>query len=35
MPLTWVQDYAGTIARSVTDLTTMLNVTTGTDPPTS
>ncbi len=32
MPLSWAQDYAGPIARSVTDLAYMLNVTTGTDP---
>jgi amidase len=32
MPLTWGQDYAGTIARSLPDLAAMLNVTTGTDP---
>ncbi|HST42588.1 MAG TPA: amidase family protein, partial [Conexibacter sp.] len=32
MPLTWMQDYAGPLARSVTDLATILNVTTGTDP---
>ncbi|MDO8211851.1 amidase family protein [Conexibacter sp. CPCC 206217] len=32
MPLTWGQDFAGTIARSLPDLTAMLNVTTGTDP---
>ena len=31
-PLTWAQDYAGPIARTVTDLAYMLNVTTGTDP---
>ncbi|WP_098469353.1 amidase family protein [Serinibacter salmoneus] len=32
IPLTWYQDYAGPIARTVTDLATMLNATTGTDP---
>jgi amidase len=32
MPLTWAQDYAGPIARTVTDLAHLLNVTTGTDP---
>ncbi|WP_404332078.1 amidase [Mesobacillus maritimus] len=32
MPLTWGQDYAGPIARTVTDLAYLLNVTTGTDP---
>jgi amidase len=32
MPLTWMQDYAGPLARSVRDLATILNVTTGTDP---
>ncbi len=32
MPLTWMQDYAGPLARSVSDLATILNVTTGTDP---
>jgi len=32
MPLTWGQDYAGPIARSVTDLAYLLNATTGTDP---
>lgn len=32
MPLVWGQDYAGPIARSVTDLAYLLNVTTGTDP---
>lgn len=32
MPLTWGQDYAGPIARTVTDLTYLLNATTGTDP---
>ncbi|MDO8187374.1 amidase family protein [Conexibacter sp. JD483] len=32
MPLTWGQDFAGTIARSVPDLAAMLDVTTGTDP---
>ncbi len=32
MPLTWMQDYAGPLARSVRDLATVLNVTTGTDP---
>ena len=32
MPLTWLQDYAGAITRSVTDLADVLNVVTGTDP---
>ncbi|WP_244935637.1 amidase family protein [Paenibacillus glycanilyticus] len=32
MPLTWGQDYAGPIARTVTDLSYILNATTGTDP---
>lgn len=32
MPLTWLQDYPGTIARSASDLADVLNVTTGTDP---
>ena len=32
MPLTWAQDYAGPIARTVTDLAYLLNATTGTDP---
>ena len=31
MPLTWGQDYAGPIAKTVTDLAIMLNATTGTD----
>ncbi|MCM3762511.1 amidase family protein [Alkalihalobacillus oceani] len=31
MPLTWGQDYVGPIARTVTDLAYLLNVTTGTD----
>src|SRR5690348_13950175 len=31
-PLTFLQDYAGPIARTVTDLAKILNVTTGTDP---
>jgi amidase len=31
-PLTWLQDFPGTIARSASDLTDMLNITTGTDP---
>jgi amidase len=31
-PLTWLQDFPGTIARSASDLADMLNVTTGTDP---
>lgn len=31
-PLTWLQDFPGTIAKSASDLTDMLNVTTGTDP---
>lgn len=31
MPLTWGQDYAGPIARTVTDLAYLLNATTGTD----
>jgi len=32
MPLTWAQDFAGPIARSVTDIAYILNVTNGTDP---
>lgn len=32
MPLNWLQDYAGPMARSVSDLATVLNFTTGTDP---
>jgi amidase len=32
MPLTWGQDYAGPIARTVSDLAVLLNATTGTDP---
>lgn len=32
MPLTWGQDYAGPMARTVTDLAYLLNATTGTDP---
>jgi len=32
MPLNFLQDYAGPMARSVSDLATVLNVTTGTDP---
>ncbi|WP_050180627.1 amidase [Domibacillus robiginosus] len=32
IPLTWGQDYAGPIARTVTDLAYLLNATTGTDP---
>jgi amidase len=32
MPLTWAQDFAGPIARTVTDLAYILNVTNGTDP---
>jgi len=31
-PLTFLQDYAGPLARTVTDLAKVLNVTTGTDP---
>ncbi len=31
-PLSWLQDFPGTIAKSASDLTDMLNVTTGTDP---
>ncbi|WP_199224358.1 amidase family protein [Serinibacter arcticus] len=31
IPLTWYQDYAGPIARTVTDLAYLLNATTGTD----
>ncbi len=31
-PLTWLQDFPGTIARSASDLADMLNATTGTDP---
>ncbi|WP_432570203.1 amidase [Kineococcus sp. SYSU DK005] len=32
MPLSWLQDYAGTMTRSVSDLADILNVTSGTDP---
>ncbi|WP_239004736.1 amidase family protein [Paenibacillus tepidiphilus] len=32
IPLTWGQDYAGPIAKTVTDLAILLNATTGTDP---
>ncbi|WP_432492581.1 amidase [Kineococcus gypseus] len=32
MPLVWLQDYAGGMARSVPDLADLLNVTSGTDP---
>jgi amidase len=32
MPLTWLQDYPGSIARTVPDLAAMEDVTTGTDP---
>ena len=32
MPLTWLQDFAGPIARTTTDIARILNVTTGTDP---
>jgi amidase len=32
MPLTWATDYAGAIARTVTDLAGILNVVAGTDP---
>ena len=32
MPLNFLQDYAGPLARSVSDLAAILNVTTGTDP---
>lgn len=32
IPLTWGQDYAGPIAKTITDLAIMLNATTGTDP---
>ncbi|MCW3011156.1 MAG: Amidase, partial [Solirubrobacterales bacterium] len=32
MPLSWLQDYAGAITRSLPDLADILNVTTGTDP---
>ncbi|WP_151732810.1 amidase family protein [Paenibacillus tengchongensis] len=32
LPLTWGQDYAGPIAKTVTDLAIILNATTGTDP---
>ncbi|WP_432501037.1 amidase [Kineococcus arenarius] len=32
MPLVWLQDYAGTMTRSVSDLADILNVTSGTDP---
>ncbi len=32
MPLTWLNDYAGAITRSIPDLARVLNVVTGTDP---
>jgi len=32
MPLSWLQDYAGAMTRSVSDLTDILNATSGTDP---
>ncbi len=32
MPLSWLQDYAGSMTRSVSDLADLLNVTSGTDP---
>jgi amidase len=32
MPLTWLQDYAGAMTQTVTDMAIALNVTTGTDP---
>ncbi|CAN5261217.1 hypothetical protein BH09ACT12_BH09ACT12_24290 [soil metagenome] len=32
MPLSWLQDYAGTITRTVPDLADILNVVSGTDP---
>jgi amidase len=32
MPLSWMQDYAGAITRSLSDLADILDVTTGTDP---
>lgn len=32
MPLSWLQDYAGSMTRSVSDLADILNVTSGTDP---
>ncbi|WP_245971946.1 amidase [Solirubrobacter pauli] len=32
MPLTWLQDFAGPIARTTSDIARILNVTTGTDP---
>lgn len=32
MPLVWLQDYAGAMTRTVSDLADVLNVTTGTDP---
>ena len=32
MPLTWATDYAGAMARTVTDLASILNVVAGTDP---
>jgi amidase len=32
MPLSWLQDYAGAITRSVSDLADILNVVSGTDP---
>jgi amidase len=32
MPLTWLQDFEGPIARTTTDIARILNITTGTDP---
>src|SRR4029078_745924 len=32
MPLTWLQDFEGPIARTTSDVARILNVTTGTDP---
>jgi len=32
MPLTWLQDFAGPMARTTSDIARILNVTTGTDP---
>src|SRR4029078_9462511 len=32
MPLTWLQDFEGPIARTTSDIARILNVTTGTDP---
>ena len=32
MPLTWLQDFAGPMARTTSDVARILNATTGTDP---